>query len=264
MRFPVYWVGVVLCFALLGYPRLSAANDTANGGSVGYLGVQVEPAGSGLRVTGVMPDSPAARSGIMVGDVIVSARGAPPGSVDAFVTSVRAAGPGVVYPLRVLRGRQVLAIDVPLGAAPRMGVTLGAPAPALSAQLVMGPGPADLSQLRGRVVLIDFWASWCGPCLAAMPMLNRLHQRFGAQGLTVLGVTDEGAATVRRIGAQLSIGYTLATEPTAAVRFGVRSLPTLVVVDRRGMVRRVSVGLDTEEMQRLDRLVRRLLAEPGP
>lgn len=75
-----------------------------------------------------------------------------------------------------------------------------------------------------------------------MPELNRLHQRFEAQGLSVLGVSDEGAAIGRRIGMSLGIQYTLATAPHALARYHVQSLPTLVVIDRQGTVQRVMIG----------------------
>ena len=126
----------------------------------------------------------------------------------------------------------------------------------------MGAGPVDLSALRGRVVLVDFWASWCGPCRAMMPVLNRLSQRFGAQGLTVIGVTDESAAVAQRVGMQMGIRYTLASGPSTVTRYNVQSLPTLVAIDRGGRVREIAVGF--EGPARLEALVARLLAEPTP
>ena len=125
-----------------------------------------------------------------------------------------------------------------------------------------GFGPVDLAALRGRVVLVDFWASWCGPCRQMMPALNRLSQRYGAQGLTVLGVTDEPASVARSVGMQMGIRYTLATSPTGVARYNVSSLPTLVAIDRAGTVREVSVGY--EGPARLEALVARLLAERAP
>jgi thiol-disulfide isomerase/thioredoxin len=257
-------LSLALLTTTLGAP-LGAAADASSGTAVaaGYMGVQLTAVRDGLRVSAVVPNSPAAAAGMQTGDVIVRARGMPPGSVDAFISSVRAAGPGSRYPVQIQRGAQRLSLDVQLGVAPQ-GLAVGSPAPVLAAQLVMGPGPADLGQLRGRVVVLDFWASWCGPCRAVMPALNRLHQRYAAQGLAVVGVTDEGASVARRVGAQMALSYTLATDATAATRYGVNSLPTLVVVDRRGVVRHVTIGADSNEMRDLDRLVRQLLAEPAP
>ena len=243
-----------------------ADNDPSQPAQVtgGYMGIGLEPIADGtLRVTSVVPSSPASAAGIVPGDVIVRARGGTPGSADTFTLSVRAAGAGAEYPLDLRRGTRAMHVTVRLGNAPSQGMSVGQPPPVLVSQVVMGAGPGDLEQLHGRVVLLDFWASWCGPCRMVMPALNQLHQRYAAQGLSVLGVTDEPASTARTVGQQLSIQYTLATEATASSRFGIRSLPTLVLIDRRGNVRHVTVGVDANEMRSLDRLVQQLLAEPA-
>jgi thiol-disulfide isomerase/thioredoxin len=262
-------LGVVLgIMTALGAPSAVVHADEGPGAaaaSAGYMGVELRVAPGGVRVVTVSQNSPAAAAGLQPGDTIVTARGGPVHSVEEFTLSVRAAGAGARYALVVQRGHQRLTLDVRLTSAPRMGsIAVGSPAPSLAAQLVMGSGPSDLAQLRGRVVLLDFWASWCGPCRVVMPVLNGLHQRYAAQGLTVLGVTDEGPSVARAAGTQLAIRYTLASEPSAAPRFGVTGLPTMVVIDRAGNVRRVVVGVDGSEMRRLDALVRQLLAEPVP
>jgi thiol-disulfide isomerase/thioredoxin len=261
---------VALAVALVATPfaarsaraDMDAPQTTRAAGGYMGIGLEAEPDGT-LRVVSVVPSSPASAAGITPGDIIVRARGGTPGSVDTFTLSVRAAGPNAEYPLDLRRGTRQMHVTVRLGNAPQQGVSIGQPPPVLVSQVVMGPGPGDLEQLRGRVVLLDFWASWCGPCRMVMPILNQMHQRYAAQGLTVLGVTDEPASTARLVGQQMSIQYTLATEATAQTRFGVRNLPTLVVLDRRGNVRRVTVGVDANEMRNLDRLVQQLLAEPA-
>jgi thiol-disulfide isomerase/thioredoxin len=201
--------------------------------------------------------------GLSRGDVIVLANGGPPGAPEMFTMSIRARGAGSDYPIVILRGTQRISLNVHLAALPRMGLTVGQPPPLLVAQVVRGSGPADLEQLHGRVVIVDFWASWCGPCRAVMPVLNQMHQRYAAQGLTVLGVSDESASIATQVGSQMSIDYTLAVEPSAAARFGVTGLPTMVIIDRHGNVRRVSVGVEMSELRQVDHLVQQLLAEPA-
>ncbi len=252
--------------AALALPFLAsvAYADPQGGGAApgGYLGVEVSEATGGLRVGEVVADSPASRAGLRTGDLIVQSQGMAPGSVAAFTGSVRAAGVGSRYALVVLRGGRRVRIDATLGASRAQGLHTGSPPPPLTATLVMGAGPVDLAALRGRVVLVDFWASWCGPCRMMMPVLNRLSQRFGAQGLTVLGVTDESAAIARAVGMRMGIRYTLVTSPAGVARFNVSSLPTLVAIDRRGLVREVTVGF--EGPAPLEALVTRLLAERAP
>ncbi len=252
-----------IALALPFLAALAHADPQGTGSATGgFMGVEVAVAPGGLRVGNVVEGGPAAQAGLRTGDVIVQAQGMPPGSVAAFTGSVRAAGPGARYPVVVLRGARRVRLDVTLAQAPAAGLHRGAPPPPLTATLVMGSGPVDLAALRGRVVLVDFWASWCGPCRQMMPALNRIAQRYGAQGLTVIGVTDEPASVARSVGMQMNIRYTLATSPTGVARFNVSSLPTLVAIDRAGTVREISVGY--EGPARLEALVARLLAERAP
>ncbi len=233
----------------------------------GFMGAQLAVAPSGLRIENVVEDGPGFEAGLRTGDVIVEAHGMAPGSVTAFTLSVRAAGAGADYALVVERNHRRVPLTVHLGEPPAGGASGSMPhpgqtPPALSARVVLGAGPADLGQLRGRVVLLDFWASWCGPCRMMMPVLNGLSQRYAAQGLTVLGVTDDAPSVARQVGESMHIQYTLATDPGAMGRYRVESLPTLLVIDRAGHVRDVTVGAGG--VRELEALVRRLLAEPPP
>lgn len=105
-----------------------------------------------------------------------------------------------------------------------------------------------LSDLRGRVVVVDFWATWCGPCRSIMPRLSTLAQAHGPEDLVVLGVSDETDAVVRRFLATegkrgVSFAQRLALEDGALrAAYGVSSIPQLVVIDRKGKVAGVHVG----------------------
>lgn len=243
---------------------MGAWADPAAPQASGFLGVGLRASPAGLVVESVSPGSPAEQAGLQAGDVIVRARALPPGSVDAFTTSVRVTAPGSVYPLELRRGGALRAVNVTVGALPERGAgpRVGALAPALGPSTVAsGHDPVDLARLRGRVVLLDFWASWCGPCRMMMPVLNTLAARYEAQGLTVLGVTDDPVSTARSVGARMGIHYTLASSPQSVAGYRVESLPTLVIIDRRGVVREVSVG--TDDPRALDATVARLLGEPA-
>ena len=117
-----------------------------------------------------------------------------------------------------------------------------------------------LSDNAGRVVLINFWATWCGPCRQETPALVRLANAYSDKGLQIAGVSLDttGPETVRRFAVRYGIGYPLLT-PTPALASQINSLPTTLLVDRRGNVARVYRGAVSERTLRRD--LEQLLAE---
>lgn len=107
---------------------------------------------------------------------------------------------------------------------------------------------------RGSPVVIDFWATWCGPCRASMPHLDRIQQRHANDGLVVIGlsVDDEGPATVKKFAERHGIRFRLAmAEEKLLDQYGpIRSIPTTFFINRKGEVVRRTVGyLDEETLE---------------
>ncbi len=143
----------------------------------------------------------------------------------------------------------------------RVGV--GDVAPPIAGQRITGTNPVDLEALRGKVVVLDFWATWCGPCLAVMPHLNSLSQRHA--GLAVVGISAERAGTVRAMLTRRPVHYTIAASGGQTTRaYGVTGIPTIVVIGRSGKIRAIERGADPRSMSRVDQLVQTLMREPAP
>ena len=100
--------------------------------------------------------------------------------------------------------------------------------------------PVHLSELRGRVVLLNFWAGWCTPCLAEMPRFSLWQKEYGADHLAILGVSmDEDPDSVRKIRKRLGIDYPLLMGDAALGRLygGVLGLPVTYLIDEDGVIR---------------------------
>jgi thiol-disulfide isomerase/thioredoxin len=124
-----------------------------------------------------------------------------------------------------------------------------APGSNLALPLVGGGGVRSLADLRGKVVLVDFWATWCKPCEMTIPVQKRLYAKYAAQGFDVLSInTDQGADAAERAAAYvkgMGMPWPVVRDESgeAGELYRVDSIPHMVIVDRQGMVRKVNIGL---------------------
>jgi len=106
-----------------------------------------------------------------------------------------------------------------------------------------------LKDLKGKVVLLNFWATWCPPCRKEMPDLEALYRRFGAEGLVILGVDDEEAEKVKPFIAQQGITYPVLLDPGRKVNtlFRIEGIPKTFVYDRDGKIVAQSIDMRTQK-----------------
>jgi thiol-disulfide isomerase/thioredoxin len=138
----------------------------------------------------------------------------------------------------------------------------GEPAPAFSASKLGGEGSISLSSYRGKVVYLDFWASWCAPCQAALPALEELRKEFPADQFQVIAVNvDTDPEKALRLLAKHKIGYPSAADPEGRLpeTFGLKTMPTSYLIDRSGVVRMVHPGFRTSDVETLRARIKTLV-----
>lgn len=134
-------------------------------------------------------------------------------------------------------------------ATPAPAPIVGAPAPDFTLTALDGQA-VTLSALKGQVVLINFWATWCSPCRYEMPAIQKRYDAYKDQGLVVLAVDfDEAEDVVADFVRDMGLTFTVLLDPGGQVneQYRVRGYPTTYVVDRAGMITRLHIGSMTEE-----------------
>lgn len=157
--------------------------------------------------------------------------------------------------------------SVPLLAVPSSaradGVSVGARLPEIGLVGLDGK-KIDRKSLAGKVVIIDFWATWCAPCKEELPVLQRLYEKYGKDGLVVVGISvDKEAKNVRSFVKKLKLTFPVAHDADHAVsgRYEPATMPSSYVVDRKGVVRHVHKGYRAGDDKKIESEVKALLGK---
>jgi thiol-disulfide isomerase/thioredoxin len=159
-----------------------------------------------------------------------------------------------------------LCVSLGAGAVCAARVQPGDPAPSLVLPRLpqASADPVSLADLRGKVVYLDFWASWCGPCRVSFPQLEQLRVELGPRGFEVLAVNvDEFEADAITFLAQVPVSYPVVRDASgdSPARFGILGMPTGFLIDREGMVREVHQGYRKSDGEKLRIEILQLLEE---
>jgi peroxiredoxin len=136
-----------------------------------------------------------------------------------------------------------------------------ASAPDFTLRTMNGPN-LRLAEQRGRVVMVNFWATWCGPCRQEMPQLDRLYQKYKSSGFVLLGVNvDEDARKASDVATKLGVTFPVLLDTDKAVSrlYDLSTMPSTVIIDRDGKVRYFHRGYLAGYEDNYDKQIRELL-----
>lgn len=144
---------------------------------------------------------------------------------------------------------------------------VGEVAPVLQVTEWIGSAPQTLRDLRGKVVLLDFWATWCKPCIQMYPEMRTWAEDMGPRGLVIVGVTSHSRQTparIRRFLERQKLPWPVAIDPEnrTQIEYGVSALPPTFLIDRRGILRFEHRG--GGDLSEIEAKIRELLEERPP
>jgi len=144
-------------------------------------------------------------------------------------------------------------------------IAADATGPAAEFKLQSRSGPAvSLSSLKGQVVLINFWATWCGPCRKEMPFLEQIQKKYAPLGFTMVGVNvEEDTRLMDAFLNDVPVTFPILLDPANSVSklYNVSAMPSTVIVDRKGNVRFIHQGYKPGDESKYQDMIRQLIRE---
>ncbi len=125
-------------------------------------------------------------------------------------------------------------------------------------------GPLKLSQLRGKVVYVDFWASWCVPCRKSFPWLNEMQARYGNAGLKIIAINlDEDSQLAKAFLKQYPADFTVGFDPkgVSAQAYGLKGMPSSYLIDRNGNLLLSHIGFRSDDRGELELKIRAAMSQ---
>lgn len=235
--------------ALIALGIVLSAPASASPDGPPWLGVAISDGLRGVRVDEVIADTPADEAGVVPGDEIVSVADTRVSNFAELQRAVTRRRVGENIELALWRQSRIVRVPVLLGPRMSQGEILyrrlvNTPAPYFDAPVVWGSDSGRFEHLRGRVVLIDFFATACRDCEGSYRMLSRLVDKRGRDGLAVLAVSREASQTLRAWARNLVPSFTVVHDIYGELfrMFRIESVPAVVVIDRKGDICYAGMG----------------------
>ncbi len=139
---------------------------------------------------------------------------------------------------------------------------VGQSAPQFTLPLIKNESPVSLKQFAGKVIYLDFWASWCAPCRTSFPLLNKLHQKLKSQGFEVVAINlDEEKANAEKFLQEIPVEFTVLRDAKGELSdmYVVDSMPTSFIIDKSGKIQKIHHGFKSDDIQEIETKITELL-----
>lgn len=217
-----------------------------------------------LDVKGVHPGSGCFSAGIIAGDMVVGVQGKPLSDLSQITSVVSKAKVGDLIHLEVLRQEKLVKVKVKLTERPDdisslTGSAVGSKIAQFGKNFYKN---GEKRKAKARATLLDFWATWCGPCRKTLPVLANVYEKYSSRGLEIIGISNEDLATLNGFyDREHRSPYPLYRDATQEMwrRYGIRAVPTLMLLDKDGYIKRVWSGVPSQAM--IEKLVEEALSE---
>lgn len=217
-----------------------------------------------LDVKGVHPGSGCFTAGVVAGDKIIGINGKPLAEMSQITSVISKSKTGSTVGIEVFRDGKKIPLKVKLTDRPDdisslTGSAIGSKMAELGKNFYQN---GDKRKAKPKATLLDFWATWCGPCRKTLPILESIYSKLGNQGLEIIGIADEDLNTLNAFyERQHRSPYPLYRDATKELwlRYGIRSVPTLMLLDSEGYIKGVWSGVPNQKA--LEQLVQETMAQ---